>query len=148
MFKATEIAALQGQITKLEADLKTAGDNATALQTQLDQAKIDLATAQTEAGKVAGLNTQIGTLNGQITTLTTRAETAEKALATANTNFDTRVETEVTTRLAAAGVDPIKRDPQAKTDDTGKPKIDASAPARQRATAAMESSFKVFGKKD
>jgi chromosome segregation ATPase len=146
MFKSQEIADLQGKITKLEADLKTAGDNAATIQAELDQAKIDLATAQAEAGKVAGLNTQIGTLNSQITTLTTRAENAEKALVTAQADFEIKVNAEVTTRLAAAGVDPIKRDPQAKTDDTGKPKIDASAPPRQRATAAMENSFKVFGK--
>lgn len=146
MFKSQEIADLQGKITKLEADLKTAGDNAAALQTQLDQAKIDLATAQTEAGKVAGLNTQIGTLNSQITTLTSERDAAQAALVTAKADFETKVNDEITTRLAAAGVDPIKRDPKAKTDDSGKPKIDASAPPRQRATAAMESRFKVFGK--
>jgi chromosome segregation ATPase len=145
MFTSTKISELQARIGELETQLSTEQGDKAALQAQLDQAKIDLATAQTEAGKVAGLNTQITDLQGQVTNLTTRAETAEKALAASKEDFETKVNAEVTTRLAAAGVDPIKRDPQAKTDDTGKPKIDAGTPPRQRATAAMQE-FKVFGK--
>jgi len=51
----------------------------------------------------------------------------------------------VTSRLAAAGVDPVKRDPAASEKSDGKQKADASLPPRQRATAAM-SNWKVFGK--
>lgn len=145
MFTSTKISELQARIGELETQLSTEQGDKASLQTQLDQAKIDLATAQTEAGK---LTTQISTLNSQITTLTTERDAAQAALVTAQADFETKVNAEVTTRLAAAGTDPIKRDPQAKTDDTGKPKIDAGAPPRQRATAAMENSFKVFGKKD
>lgn len=51
----------------------------------------------------------------------------------------------VTSRLAAAGVDPVKRDPAASENNDGTKKPDASLPPRQRAIAAM-SGFKVFGK--
>ena len=51
----------------------------------------------------------------------------------------------VTSRLAAAGVDPVKRDPAASEKSDGKQKADASLPPRQRAIAAM-ASFKVFSK--
>lgn len=51
----------------------------------------------------------------------------------------------VTSRLAAAGVDPVKRDPSAAEGNDGTKKPDASLPPRQRAVAAM-SGFKVFSK--
>lgn len=51
----------------------------------------------------------------------------------------------VTSRLAAAGVDPVKRDPAASEGNDGNKKPDASLPPRQRAIAAM-SGFKVFSK--
>lgn len=56
------------------------------------------------------------------------------------------VDKQVTARLAAAGVDPVKRDPAASTKEgDNKPKADASAPPRQRAAAAM-SDWGVFSK--
>lgn len=55
------------------------------------------------------------------------------------------VDKQVTQRLAAAGVDPVKRDPAASAKDGDKQKADASAPPRQRAAAAM-SGWSVFGK--
>lgn len=51
----------------------------------------------------------------------------------------------VTSRLAAAGVDPVKRDPAASENNDGSKKADASLPPRERAKAAM-SGWKVFGK--
>ena len=51
----------------------------------------------------------------------------------------------VTSRLAAAGVDPVKRDPAAAEGNDGTKKPDASLPPRERAKAAM-SGWKVFGK--
>ena len=51
----------------------------------------------------------------------------------------------VTSRLAAAGVDPVKRDPAAAEGNDGSKKADASLPPRERAKAAM-SGWKVFGK--
>lgn len=57
------------------------------------------------------------------------------------------VDKQVTARLAAAGVDPVKRDPAASTKDgQPKPKADAALPPRQRAAAAMTSDWGVFGK--
>lgn len=51
----------------------------------------------------------------------------------------------VTSRLAAAGVDPVKRDPAAAEGNDGTKKADSSLPPRERAKAAM-SGWKVFGK--
>lgn len=134
MFKSQEIADLQGKVTKLEADLaKEQGEKAT-LQTNLDQAKADLATAQAESAKVSGLKTQITTLEGQVTTEKARADKAEADLTAAKADFETKVEAEVNTRLAAAGVQPIARDPKAKTE-TGSPT--AGLTGRQRLAAAF-----------
>lgn len=135
MLNSAKIAELQGKITSLETALQAAEGKATTLQDQLNQAKTDLATAQAEADKVTGLNARVTELQGQVSSLTTRAETAEKDLAQAKTDFDTKVEAEVTNRLAAAGVDPIKRDPQAKTgqDDDGKPTAGLKGLAKARA---------------
>ncbi len=56
------------------------------------------------------------------------------------------VDKQVTQRLAAAGVDPVKRDPAASAKEGDhKPQADASAPPRQRAVASMKS-WSVFSK--
>lgn len=56
------------------------------------------------------------------------------------------VDAQVTQRLAAAGVDPIKRDPQAKdSTGSGKPQAETSGTPRQRTAAAM-GAWAVFSK--
>lgn len=55
------------------------------------------------------------------------------------------VDKQVTQRLSAAGVDPVKRDLAASEGNDGSKKPDASLPPRQRATAAMRG-WGVFAK--
>lgn len=124
MFKSTEIAALQGKITSLEAELETA--------------KAALATASTKA---ATLESTINDLNAKVTA----AENAKTAAETKAAAAESSIDAKVTERLAAAGVDPVKRDPSAKVGDDGKEKTDASLPPMKRAAAAMQNGWKVFG---
>lgn len=121
MLNSAKIAELQGKIASLETALSAAEGKATTLEAQLNQAKTDLATAQAEAEKVTGLNAEITQLKADLTAANERATQAVADLTAAKADFDTKVEAEVTNRLAAAGVDPIKRDPQAKggQDDQG-----------------------------
>lgn len=144
MLNSAKIAELQGKITTLESSLAAAEGKATTLEAQLNQAKLDLATAQAEADKVTGLTSQITDLQGQITHLTSRAEKAEADLATAKGEFETKVSAEVNNRLAAAGVDPIKRDPQAKSgqDDNGNPAAGLTGLAKARAALEAKAAEK------
>jgi chromosome segregation ATPase len=112
MFKSAEIAELQGKITTLEAELKTATDGQARIEAELATAKTDLAAALTKQGT---LETSLTEASGKITKL-------EAELVTANQKADdaeASVQTKVTEQLAAAGVDPVKRDPSAKTDEPG-----------------------------
>lgn len=142
---AARIAELQTQLAQAQEQLTTASAESERLAAEL--ATMAEANRQCETRHIED-TAAIQQLTADLAAAATARDTAEQALAAERTSREAAISAEVTTRLAAAGVDPIKRDPKAKTDDTGKPKIDASAPARQRATAAMESSFKVFGKKD
>ncbi len=132
MFKASQIAELQARIATLEADLQTSNGNAATLQGQLDGANAALALAQ---GEVASLNVKI-----------TAAALAQKAAEDAAAAAQASVPAQVTTQLAAAGVDPVARDPQAKSPDEGGRAANASLPPMKRAAAAIQSNFgKVFG---
>lgn len=121
MLNSTKIAELQGRIATLETSLAAAEGKSVSLEAQLSQAKTDLATAQAEAEKVAVLTTEITQLKADLATANAKATQAEASLATAQAEMETKISTEVTNRLASAGVDPIKRDPEAKTgqDDKG-----------------------------
>ncbi|WP_395736284.1 hypothetical protein [Prosthecobacter sp.] len=138
MFKSQEIAELQGKITKLEAELKTATDGKVLIQAELDTAKADLATASTKA---ATQEATINDLNGKLTA----AEAAQKAAEAKAAAAEASVQQQVTNALAAAGVDPVRRDPSAKVGDDGKEKMDASLPPMKRAAAAMKGTWKIFG---
>lgn len=125
-----QIAELQGKITQLEADLETATTGQAALQSELNQAKADLQTALTKAG----------TLEASLTEATGKITKLETDLAAANqkaTDAEASVETKVTERLAAAGVDPVKRDPSAKAGDDGKPNAGAGLTGLAKARAAL-----------
>ncbi len=143
MLNSKKIADLEARVTELEGLLAASDGKATGFEAQLNQARIDLAAAQEEAKQVATLKTQVTTLEGSVASLTTRAETAEKSLADAKADFETKVNAEVTTRLAGAGTEAIPRDPHAKKGE-GKDTPDASLPPRQRATEAMKG-FAIFG---
>jgi septal ring factor EnvC (AmiA/AmiB activator) len=125
MFKSTEIAALQGQVTKLEGELKTATEGHARIEAELATANASLQTAQT---KHATAEATILDLQGKVTAAETAKTTAETQAA-----------------AAVASVDANKRDPSAKVGVDGQPKIDASAPPMQRAAAAM-STWSIFGK--
>lgn len=140
MFKSQEIADLQARITTLETELKTAGDSATKLQAELDKAKADLAQAESQVTAHATTITDLQTKLTAAQTAQTAAEERAKAAEASITD-------QVNTRLAAAGIVPIERDPKAQEKTgQGKPQADSSLPARQRTTAAMEG-FSVFAKK-
>jgi chromosome segregation ATPase len=111
MFKSQEIADLQGRIAALETDLKTAGDASAKLQGELDKTKAELTKAESQVSTHAATITE---LNGKVTT----AEAARIAAEEKATKAEASINDQVTTRLAAAGVDPVKRDPAA-ADKTG-----------------------------
>ena len=140
MTTSAKISELQGKVTSLETALAAAEGKSTTLEAQLNQAKLDLATAQTEAGKVAGLTAEITQLKTDLQAANDKATKAEADLNQAKADFDAKVDGEVTTRLAAAGVDPIKRDPKAKTEDPGT--AQQGLTGRQRMAAAFGKQFK------
>jgi chromosome segregation ATPase len=138
MFKSQEIADLQARISTLEASLKTETEGKATLQGQLDQAKADLTAAQSQAtdfqAAIDGLNAQLKTSEEL------RVAAEDKA-----TKAEASINDQVTSRLAAAGVNPIARDPQAKNPQ--EPGVKAEGPPLKRAAAAMAEKFGgVFGK--
>lgn len=133
-----QIAELQEKISKLEADLVNSTEGSAALTKELSQARNDLQTALDKSLK----------LEAEVTDFKTKLETADKLRIEAEDKAkkaEASITDQVNTRLAAAGVDPIKRDPAAAEKDDGNQKTDASLPPRQRAAAAMKG-FKVFKK--
>jgi len=135
MFKSQEIAELQAKITTLSADLATTTTCRAALQAELDQAKADLATAQNQATAHAATITDLQTR-------LTAAEAAKTAAEQKATAAEASINQQVTDRLAAAGVAPVAKDPQAKNPE--EPGAKAEGSPLKRAAAAM-SSFRVFG---
>jgi len=145
LVSSAKLTELQAKVTQLEADLGKATEGQAALQTELTQAKADL---QAATEKATTLETSLSEANTKLTEATGKITKLETDLAAANqkvTTAEASIQTQVTAHLAAAGVDPVKRDPSAKVGDDGKPKIDASAPPRQRAVSAMKG-WKIFGK--
>lgn len=137
MFQAEKIAALEARIKSLEADLQTATDGQAGLKAELDQAKADLAKAQSE----------VTDLKGKVTAAEQRATEAEARATAAEakaTAAEASITDQVNTRLAAAGVDPIARDPQAKNPDEPGTKASTNLPPMKAAAAAMEGAFKLF----
>jgi chromosome segregation ATPase len=114
LVSSAKLTELQGKVTQLEADLATATTGKAELETQLATAKADLQTATAKVttleGSLTEANTNLANANTKITTLEASV-TAAEARATA---AEASIQTQVNDRLAAAGVDPVKRDPQAK----------------------------------
>lgn len=112
MFKSAEISQLQTRIAELEASLSTATGGTAALETQLAELKTTLATAQSQvtahAATITGLNTQLTTAQSAQAAAEARAVAAEAS-----------IDSQVTARLAAAGVDPIARAPKTGDDNNG-----------------------------
>lgn len=142
MLNSAKIAELQGKITSLETALAAAEGKSATLEAQLNEAKTQLATAQVEAEKVTGLSAEITQLKDQLATAEAKATKAEADLNQAKADFDTKVDAEVTNRLAAAGVDPIKRDPKAKSGQDDKGGSHSNLTGRQRMAAAFADQFK------
>lgn len=98
-----QIAELQERVASLEAELATANGDKTRLNAEIEAAKAEHAKALTEAGqKATKLEADLAAANAR----------AEKAVA--------EIDAKVTERLAAAGVDPVKRDPKAAEGNDGK----------------------------
>ena len=122
MFNSSEIASLKEQITGLGVELASAKVSFETASTELSTVKASLEALQCETA----------TLEASVSDLTAKLSDAEAAKIAAEAS----IETKVTERLASAGVDPIKRDPQAKQGDV-KTTPDASQPPLQRAAAAV-----------
>lgn len=128
MFNSSKIASLDEQITSLSAELAAEKAKFTESAAELSTVKASLEVIQGEKA----------TLEASVSDLTTKLSEAEAA----KTAAEASIETKVNERLASAGVEPIKRDPQAKSGDM-KTAPDASLPPLQRATAAV-GSWSVF----
>ena len=122
MFNSSEIASLKEQITGLSAELASA-------KASFETASADLSTVKANLEAIQG---EKATLEASVSELTTKLSDAEAA----KTAAEASIETKVNERLASAGVDPIKRDPEAKQGDV-KQAPNASIPPLQRAAAAV-----------
>lgn len=127
LFNSKEIADLQAQVSTLQGELATAQ---TAHAAALADIQANLEAAQAIAAKVPDLE-------AKVTAETARADKAAADLAAANAEAEKKIEAEVVNRLASAGVDPIKRDPQAKTEDPA-PTAGLTGIAKSRAALAAK----------
>lgn len=119
MLFSARIKELEGQLLAANGERDTLAAQVTALTGERDQ----LSAANTQC------KAQYDADQATITGLTTERDQALQRASDAEAN----VEAEVTRRLAAAGVDPIKRDPKAVIDNPGDRK--AAGSARERLAA-------------
>jgi chromosome segregation ATPase len=156
MFQSAQIAELKEANTKLEADLaKAAADNASA-QAEAERFKAS-ATEISAAADVlkASLGKALATMKGLRAKLVAIAgadvcleakegedesETEARACAALADQLTSKatVDAQVTERLASAGTEPIKRDPQAK-EALDAPVAGLSGIAKSRAALAAKS---------
>lgn len=103
---------LSEQIAALQTQLATA-------QQQAQQNFADLTAArgqvETLTGQVTALTTERDEARTQLGTVTGERDQARTALQTERDSRETAISAEVTSRIAAAGGDPIRRDPAAAT---------------------------------
>lgn len=116
MIFSKQISTLKASVETLERDLATAHAGNEAIQAELTEAKANLANVSAEAAKIPGLEAKITEQETALAAEKARADKAAADLAAANAEADKKIEAEVVTRLAAAGVEPVKRDPSVKKD--------------------------------
>ena len=133
-----QIAELQGKVSQLETELATATTGAAALTTELTQAKADLASA---TQKAAGLEASLAEATGKITKLETDLATATQEAADAKAS----VQTQVTDRLASAGVAPIARDPQIRNGSATLTRAEFNALGQEARDAFFKNGGKIVG---
>ena len=130
-----EIARLTGELTKSQADLKTANENAEAIGQGAEQLQGQLATAQADLQKSQGelvtANTKIQTLTGELTTATAKATDLEKTIKDPKGHIETKVAAKTALATAAMGAAPLEAAP--KTD----------LPKEEKATAGLKGFAKV-----
>ncbi len=97
MFTSTKIADLQTKVGNLESQLAESADALATLRADFEATSANLATAE-----------------AQVTAHAATIATLETEKAQAAADFETKVNAEVTARLAGAGADPVKRDPAAR----------------------------------
>lgn len=131
MLHSAKIAALQTQLDQVSAELTTAKGT---VATQLDQITAHEAT-------ISAHEATITDLQGKAAAAETRATEAEKKA----TDAEASINDQVNTRLAAAGIAPIERDPQAKNPCEPGTQAKAEGSPLKRAAAGM-GSWKVFSK--
>ena len=110
MFNSSKIASLDEQITSLNAELAST-------KASFEGANAELSTVKASLEAIKG---EKATLEASVSDLTTKLSDAESAKTAAEAKAaaaEASVDTKVNERLASAGVEPIKRDPQAKQAD-------------------------------
>jgi septal ring factor EnvC (AmiA/AmiB activator) len=130
MFNSEKIATLQAELEASKARVTALETEVSTLTASREETQAQLATATESA---ATLQASLNAANEKIAKLETD-HTAE--VARINGDVEQRIQTEVTNRCAAAGVEPIARDPEAgsKADDTkGAPAAGLSGIAKARA---------------
>jgi chromosome segregation ATPase len=130
MFQSKELARLQEQLATAEAQNASLTEANAALTAERDASAQTVATLTAERDAARA---DLATAQERITQIETD-HTAE--VARINGEVEQRIQTEVTNRCAAAGVEPIARDPEAgsKADDTkGAPAAGLSGIAKARA---------------
>lgn len=122
----TAHTALQGEKTQLEAQLAT-------ITKERDDATTALATEKARADKAAADLTAATTSHAAALKAAEEKHTAD--LAKAKADHEARIDADVTARLAAAGGDPLAKDPKAKAQ--GDPGSPPAPPAMEGKTAAQ-----------
>lgn len=117
MLFAKQVSALKSSVETLETALAAANAGNEAIQAELTEAKASLETVKAEAAKIPGLEAKITEQETALAAEKARADKAAADLAAANAAADTKIEAEVVSRLAAAGVEPVKRDPSVKAEN-------------------------------
>lgn len=137
IFNAAKLAELTAQINSLQSQLTAATEGQAAISAQLATAEADKATLQAQAldlqAKVDAANAALATANTNLAAAEGRATAAEAS-----------VNDKVTAALAAAGVDPVKRDTGKVKQDGTKPVAKTEGTPVKRAAAAMATSWRVF----
>lgn len=140
MFQSKTIADLQAANAALEAEKNQLAKEKAELEKSIEVTNRQLGEAKAAQ---AGAEGQVTDLQAKLTAAEAAKASAEQAAAAAVASVDT----EVTARLAAAGVDPVKRDPSA-AEASGDPKPDTAKgeTPRTRLRNAV-GSWSIFGKK-
>jgi septal ring factor EnvC (AmiA/AmiB activator) len=122
MFQAKEISDLKERISALETELANAKGESATVTAELDSLKTKLGIMEAEATQ-AGLD--LANRAERVTELEALLSSRDGEITALKTDFEQKIEDEVVSRCAAAGIAPIARDPEAGTKE-GDPKPPAA----------------------